>query len=199
MTVLFAQSDLWPVFAIVGLGLIIAMLMLRGQRRRTRGRGDDHSPRVSQVGLDLSQYGGRADAQGRWEVEMHDRTREMTGTLDSKMSALQSLIADADRAAVRLERALGEVGDRKSDGDESSSCDGARPVPGTGETPVAPEPGTGETLGVREDGDRQSDLQREQVFTLADYGHPPSEIAARLDRPVGEIELILRLRGKSSG
>jgi len=188
MTVLFAQSDLWPVFAIVGLGLIIAMLMLRGQRRRTRGRGDDHSPRVSQVGLDLSQYGGRADAQGRWEVEMHDRTREMTGTLDSKMSALQSLIADADRAAVRLERALGEVGDRKSDGDESSSCDGARPVPGTGET-----------LGAREDGDRQSDLQRERVFTLADYGHPPSEIAARLDRPVGEIELILRLRGKSSG
>jgi len=202
MIALFAQSELWPAMAIIGLGLIIAMLMLRGQRRRARGQDDDRSSRVSQVGLDLSRYGEDAGAQDRWEVEMHDRTREMTGTLDSKMSALQALIADADRAAARLERALDEVEGRMPDGDDSPLSDGAPLATGTDEMPVAPAPGTAGQAGSgtpagQQEGDRQSDLQREQVHTLADYGHPPSEIAARLGRPVGEIELILRLRGTS--
>jgi hypothetical protein len=36
------------------------------------------------------------------------------------------------------------------------------------------------------------------VYALADEGRPPREIAARLNRPSGEIELILALRPHGS-
>ncbi|MFW6125407.1 MAG: hypothetical protein ACOC46_04595 [Pirellulales bacterium] len=173
MTSLFAQSELWPVMAIAGLGLVITMLMLRGQRSRMRQQQDDRSPRVSQAGIDLTRCGGHSTLRDRQEVEMHDRVREITGTLDSKMSALQALIADADRAAARLEAALDATPPVTPKEDR-----GERPAPG-------PPPPAAEQ-------------QRDEVHTLADYGYPPLEIAARLGRPLGEIELILKLRNEKA-
>ncbi|MBN2021253.1 MAG: hypothetical protein JW809_00525 [Pirellulales bacterium] len=41
----------------------------------------------------------------QWEVEMHKTARDLMATLDNKMSALEALIQDADRAAARLEAA----------------------------------------------------------------------------------------------
>lgn len=38
--------------------------------------------------------------------------------------------------------------------------------------------------------------QHAEIFALADQGIGPSEIAKRLGRPKGEVELILHLRGK---
>jgi hypothetical protein len=109
-----------------------------------------------------------------WEVAMHDYARKVRGELDSKMSALQSLIAEADRAAARLERAV----------------QNSRFVPGTvnqaGIVPPPAEPAASNSIPPR----------REEIYTLADYGLPPSEIAHRTGAPVGEVELILRLRGK---
>ena len=42
---------------------------------------------------------------------MHETARELSAQLDSKMSALQALIAEADRAAARLEAAKGNAED----------------------------------------------------------------------------------------
>ncbi len=42
---------------------------------------------------------------------MHETARELSGKLDSKMVALQHLINDADRAAERLEKKLGQETD----------------------------------------------------------------------------------------
>lgn len=42
----------------------------------------------------------------RWEVEMQELARELSAKLDSKMSALEALVREADRAAARLEVAL---------------------------------------------------------------------------------------------
>jgi DNA-directed RNA polymerase specialized sigma24 family protein len=39
-------------------------------------------------------------------------------------------------------------------------------------------------------------VRYQEIYTLADYGYPPSEIAQRMGSPVGEIELILSLRDK---
>ena len=47
------------------------------------------------------------DDLARWDVEMHETARQLSAQLDAKLSLLQSLIAEADRAAARLENALG--------------------------------------------------------------------------------------------
>ena len=38
--------------------------------------------------------------------------------------------------------------------------------------------------------------RQEEIYTLADYGYEPAEIARRVGTPVGEVELILSLRGR---
>src|SRR5271157_4551382 len=46
------------------------------------------------------------DHLAQWEVEMHETARQLSAQLDAKLSLLQSLIVEADRAAARLEGAL---------------------------------------------------------------------------------------------
>jgi hypothetical protein len=38
--------------------------------------------------------------------------------------------------------------------------------------------------------------KKEEIYTLADYGMTSAEIASRVGHPIGEVELILSLRGK---
>jgi hypothetical protein len=35
----------------------------------------------------------------------------------------------------------------------------------------------------------------EEIYTLADYGYDAAEIAQRIGTPIGEVQLILGLRG----
>src|SRR5271166_5959482 len=46
------------------------------------------------------------DDLAQWEVGMHETARQLSAQLDAKLSLLQSLIVEADRAAARLEDAL---------------------------------------------------------------------------------------------
>ena len=41
-----------------------------------------------------------------WEVQMHETARELSALVDTKLRLLQQLVAEADRAATRLEQAL---------------------------------------------------------------------------------------------
>jgi hypothetical protein len=111
-----------------------------------------------------------------WEVEMHELARDLSGRLDSKMSALERLIEDADRAAARLEAALGGC----SQGQASNQAERLRPAsPPTAPEAASPAPEPG---------------RYDEIYLLADYGHPPAEIAQRVKLPIGEVELILSLR-----
>jgi hypothetical protein len=38
--------------------------------------------------------------------------------------------------------------------------------------------------------------KKEEIYTFADYGMKPADIASRVGHPIGEVELILSLRGK---
>ncbi|MHB8903373.1 MAG: hypothetical protein ACYC6Y_31810 [Thermoguttaceae bacterium] len=108
-----------------------------------------------------------------WEVEMQDLARDLKAEIDSKMVTLGQLIRDADRAAERLERALG----RDTAGEN-------------------PPTGVGEVTGPQPSREAKGNL-RDEVYQLADYGFSASDIAQRLSTPVGQIELILRLREES--
>jgi DNA-binding NarL/FixJ family response regulator len=47
-------------------------------------------------------------------------------------------------------------------------------------------------------GEARIDSRHMEIYTLADEGHDSREIARRLSRPLGEIELILALRSRSA-
>lgn len=125
---------------------------------------------------------GSADDLGRWEVQLHERARELCGQLDSKMAALQALCAEADRAAARLEAALRQAALPAPSGElrPASQADSLRAGMHAAEE-TAPR-------------ERGAERPKEEIHTLADYGFSPAEIAHRVGLPIGEVQLILSLR-----
>lgn len=171
----------------------IVLLLMRSQR--AIARHSRQQPALVQVPRPKSepagyQAGAPADMV-RWEVSMHDTARDLTAQLDSKMSALEHLIRDADRAAARLEAAL-ERSQRQDAAEEfapplrpANQAEALR-VLGT----IAEKPATDQPLRPA------ADVRYQEIYMLSDYGYPPSEIAQRVGSPVGEVELILSLREK---
>jgi hypothetical protein len=144
----------------------------------------------------------------QWEVQMHEIARELSGRLDSKMAALEQLIREADRAAARLEAAAERQIGRVS----NSSPPPEAALPPSGESSGPPPVSQADALRSTGAGDAKShfgshgddaasarpaaDRRYDEIYTLADYGLAPAEIAHRVGSPVGEVELILSLRGK---
>jgi hypothetical protein len=103
-------------------------------------------------------------------VELSEMSRQISAQLDTRASKLEALIKEADEKLAALKAAAGN---------------------GQASAPVAApyvEP-------LREPApDSSVESQHHEVYELADQGRSPREIAERLDRPSGEIELILALR-----
>jgi DNA-binding NarL/FixJ family response regulator len=100
-------------------------------------------------------------------VELNDMARQMSAQLDTRAAKLEQLIADADDRLARLQSA----------------------------TRGAPEePAPTMRLTGTEDRAAEIDPRHADVYRLADAGRSPTEIAQQLNRPRGEIELILALR-----
>ncbi|NQU20693.1 MAG: hypothetical protein HQ567_05370 [Candidatus Nealsonbacteria bacterium] len=169
------ESPLPVALALVGMSMIIVILLRRSHRYlRRQKRSNASSVRTEQPSSKRrhSNLDAPADVL-RWEVQMHETARELSATLDSKMRALQALIAEADRAAGRLEAA----------------------------TEDAPEAGESRPLDADEPRSNVADRgqvreHQEEIYTLADYGLDVGRIASRVGMPVGEVQLILGLRGQ---
>jgi hypothetical protein len=197
---LFADTGLPTMIALGAVVLLVGMMLLRLQRYYGR-RPSSTSPvspspaprHPSPVTREMAEL----------EVQMHDLAREMSGQLTSKMAALEHLIRDADRAAARLEAAL-TASRQKETPAPALGGTGILPVfpTCTGETPVPPgvPPPASQADALKPAADRFAERpsrqrRHEEVYTLADYGYDAAEIAQRVGTPVGEIELILSLRG----
>jgi DNA-binding NarL/FixJ family response regulator len=105
-------------------------------------------------------------------VELSEMARQVTAGLDTRAAKLDALIREADEKIARLTALLRAASPEQSNGATSAP---AAPVP---PPPCAYEP----------------DPRHVEVYTLADQGQTPSQIAGQLNRPNGEIELILALR-----
>ncbi len=177
---LFTQSNATSLVLLVMLGLVLGWVLFRTHRALAKHRGSWKPGRPQRP--KRADPGHHVDSPPdvlRWEVQMHETARELSGQLDSKMRVLQALITDADRAAARLETAMGET-PPATQAEALMSSDGPRQAEST----------------VEPTGDSTSQDRREEVYTLSDYGLGPAEVAARIGRPIGEIELILSLRYK---
>ena len=170
---------------------VTGTLMLRIRRHMSRQK----KPRPGLVRTDRPISGERGHHVGlpaeamKWEVEMHETARDLSAQLDSKMSALAHLIRDADLASARLEMALEAVGDDLNQPTSDESLE-------TPETTGANSNSAQTSMPADEDRTAEVTDERahEELYTLADYGFDAREIARRIDIPIGEVELILRLR-----
>jgi hypothetical protein len=97
-------------------------------------------------------------------VELSDMSRQISGQLDNRAAKLEALIHEADEKIAAMKSAI------------------ATSSPGLARMIDAPETRP------------PSDPRHAQVYALADQGRSSMEIAQQLDRPSGEIELILALR-----
>jgi hypothetical protein len=144
-----------------------------------------------------------------WEAQMQERARELSSRLDSKIVALEERIREADRAAARLEaavaaaeRQIAPVSDPPSEDPPRARADSPG-LPPISQAEALRSAGTGNArppVGSRNDDEASArpaaERRYEEIYMLADYGLAPSEIAQRVGSPIGEVELILSLRGK---
>ena len=157
----------------------------------------------------------------RWEVEMHDLARDLSGQLETRMAWLGHLVREADRAAARLESALAAVETMPAEPPSAAQVSAKRAGPlfcrGFSDRPFGYGPSSSpcRLAGDRQPGrfaeydappspasstaaagNREQRSSHEEIYSLSDYGYPSLEIARRVGRPVGEVELILGLRAQ---
>jgi len=212
---LFARIEFSTLFALIAMTMTIGWLLWRSHRylaRQEKGR----SPPARTSRRQPPQHGPSLDAPDdviRWEVQMHETARDLSGQLDSKMAALGHLIGEAERAAGRLEAALASApgapdqspAAEASTGQRSNTSDKLDPLPSppTDQAEALKSAGAADRVSVAREVTPKVDTQRlpaderyEEIYLLADYGFDAAEIARRVGSPVGEVELILGLRGK---
>lgn len=186
------------------MALIIAYMLMRYHAYyRRRGRDAESSRATPKLDPRPREYDpNKPDDVGRWEVHMHETARELAAMLDSKMAALQQLIREADRASERL-KAILSAGAKSAGEDPPPSID-PRTILGHGKPagqstagmsfdPFLSQPSS----ELAEPSGRQPMEERfEQICELADQGKSAADIAQKVGVPVGEVQLILGLRGR---
>jgi hypothetical protein len=112
-------------------------------------------------------------------VELSEMTRQISAQLDTRSQKLQLLIQDADERIAQLQQLqqMEKQGSHLQPMAESPWTAAPAPRPAPPADPV--------------------DEEHQKVYSLADRGQSAGDIAKELNRPRGEVELILALRPKA--
>jgi hypothetical protein len=107
-------------------GLLQSRKNKAGQESPRRNERSRPSHNVAEKHRDTAarerkQLGKTHEMVSRWEIDMHELSRELSGKLDSKMTLLQTLIAEGQRVADRLDHSLDRFVRATSSLQESSS------------------------------------------------------------------------------
>ena len=177
---------------------IWAMLRLTGRRLARNRRKTDRRP-ASLPGKALEESFRASKVTDQLEVRLHDAFREMNARIDTKIRVLNELLIESELRIAEL-RALGKSKHARDPKSATSRSD---------DTPASADAGDGIDAGggddaplvVDVDGPRSagagaggSEGAFDRIYELADDGFSAPEIGERLEKPTGEIELILGLR-----
>ena len=110
-------------------------------------------------------------------VELSEMARQMNAQVDTRAAKLQELIKQADERIAALKKVEGDPPEPKEF------------VPPPEPAPAPPEQASSPAAEL--------DPRHAEIYTLADQGKGANEIATRLGRPSGEVELILALRPRA--
>lgn len=133
----------------------------------------DRSP----TGLSLAQQRSVERQMQNLLVELSEMAREVSAGLDNRAAKLQALIQDADQRIAALKALPSAPTDRPADASAE--------LQSAGTAAEAPSP-------------YDDDPRHAEVYALAESGYDAAAIAARLNRPSGEIQLILALRPREA-
>jgi len=150
---------------LIGMGaLALAYVVLRPMMRRKR---DPLERNVVQASM--AQQRAVERQMQNLLVDLTEMARQISAQLDTRAARLQALLEQADERIAQLRQ-----------------LSGAAPVDSP-QASTTPETSASAPVSV-------ASLMHAEVYALADEGCGAKEIAARLNRPSGEIELILALR-----
>ena len=171
----FASTDptQWVVLV---LGVLATMYLIL----RARSRKKPDPLKSTGVQLSLAQQRQVERDLQRLMVELLDTARQITGQVELRSRKLEVLIADADQRIERL-----RIAESPAAAQSPGAPPPAAPISPNEAAATPPEPANIEL---------PPDPRHAEVYALADEGSTTFEIARRLNRPNGEIELILALR-----
>jgi hypothetical protein len=166
----------------IGLGAFV-LVYLTILRPKMRGKKDPLEKQPFRSGM-AQQRALERDMQSLL-VEYEQMIRNMTSQLDTRASKLELLIKEADEklAALRAANAGSTSVASAPPIESAATMDGDAAIArATDLTPTPRRDPTG------------PDPRHAEVYALADQGLSPRDVARKLGRPNGEIELILALR-----
>jgi hypothetical protein len=150
---------------VYGLGVAALLyIILRPMMRRKKDALDGAGP-----SLGLAQQRSVEREMSNLLVELSEMARQVSAQLDTRSARLEALMDEADRRIAELRRLSQPPagGVQRQPGEDSFAPPERQPI---------------------------ADQRHLDVYHLADEGNSPQEIAHRLGRPQGEVELILALR-----
>lgn len=160
----------WAVLAMVILA--ISYLLLRNSAKKKR------DPLNSPARMSLAQQRSTERQMESLLVELSNMARQISSQLDTRAAKLEALIREADEKLEQLR-----------DAQRSQP-------PMSGRQQHFPPPPIEDRPPMRLIVPESVDPRHAEVYRLADQGQSAHQIAQRLNRPSGEIELILALRAR---
>jgi hypothetical protein len=164
----FARNDSTQ-WAVLVVGVLATMYLVM------RGRMKKRKDPLERPSMSLSQQRQIERDMNGLMVEMLDTARQMTAQLDTRAARLEVLMKEADARLAALNAATGSA----PAGSASTGLASVVPAPLPVGTPAPETP---------------PDPRHAEVYLMADQGRSAQEIARKLNRPNGEVELILALR-----
>jgi len=175
--------------------VVLTLVIMRSTIRRIRQSRQRSQKSVKERVQDLTAPQEMYSSIGNLMAELAELSRQINGQIDTRCAKLEILLKQADQTIGKLEQ---------GNACRSNAVSGVSPIVSAAEKPILPVHGSTTVP-------RQSSLppesstlshveaaQRQEILDLAAKGMAPVSIAKVLNRPVGEIELILSLNGKKT-
>lgn len=177
-----------PWQAVAGLVVFTTTLVIMARRRAARQRLGPKPGTRRKHRQDDAPRGGEADIRDLL-IELEKSAREITAQIDTRFRKLELLASATDARIAELRRLNGgaDAADPLSDGIAAEASGIDVTISDEGEASATRREVTSAATGYRE-----TDFDR--ICDLADSRLTAGEIASRLRRPIGEVELILALR-----
>jgi uncharacterized protein DUF6115 len=208
-------SDYKPFIWAAAIALLALFLLQRTQRRVARGQQDRELSAKERVAKKFNGSDIYSQISGQM-AQLAELSRQINGQIDTRVAKLEILIAEAERSVQKLEKLTGKSAQEITEALANSHADqdASSAIQAISEkfkkSSVNSPTDTILPLGEEQDNEELEEIlesgvssftgasNNQEILDLADSGLSAVEIAQKLNRPVGEIELVLSLSGKKT-
>jgi len=208
-------ENIRPFLFVAGIVLAAFMLMRWSQRRMMQNRSRSNLSVKDRV--DQSRKGMEIYTQiGELMSQLADLSRQINGQIDTRIAKLELLIGEADLTIDKLKKLTSNDTHQIGNSDDQLKQDGIETLRKISEkyhqidltqptehphsdlenNSESETPNHADNTKDRKPNRSDILLENQQILRLSQQGMSPIEIAQELNRPIGEIELILALNGK---